>query len=120
MAINADEITFSTPRSVQELGRALQQVLAQAKAGSVEEISSGSGALSQFDDKADIQVVAEGAVLTGMWAVQIYVVDEGATREVTVIALGEGGFARAWGGARNTLSMATSVKKRDQIAAGLR
>jgi hypothetical protein len=120
MGIKSDEVTFSSGRSVQDLGRALQGVLARCKAASIEQIESGSAALSAFDDRADIQVIAEGASMAGLWAVQIYVLDAGTAREVSAVALGQGGFARAWGGVRNTASLGISIKKRDQIIEALR
>lgn len=120
MAMKTDDVTFRTPRSVEDLGRALSRSLSSLKS-EAQPIISDSGALSGFDDRAEIEVVADGqTLLGGMWAVQIYVFDHGLEREVALVALGDGGFARAWAGARNSVSLAASVKKRDVIASSLR
>ncbi len=116
MALKTDESSFNTHRSVTELGRALQGVLSHVKAQSISEVESTSGALAAFDDRAEIQILAQGqSLLGGQWAVQVYVFDRGEHREVILVALGDGGFARAFNGARNTLSLGGSVKKRDEI-----
>lgn len=121
MGLKTSETSFKTTKSVQEIGRALQNALAHAKAGSIEEIESSSGALAAFDDRGSIEIVAQGqTLLSGQWAVQVYVYDHGESREVQLVALGDGGFTRAWNGAANTASLSTSVKKRDAIAAAIR
>ncbi|MDT0158205.1 hypothetical protein Q9R19_11265 [Microbacterium sp. ARD32] len=104
-----------------DIGRALQEVLPRVKAQSVEEITGGIGALAAYEERADIQIVAEGQTfMTGQWAVQIYVSDEGAQRAITLIALGDSGFSKAMNGAKNSAWLSTSIKKRDEIAAYLR
>jgi len=121
VGLKTSEDSFTTSASVAELGRALQNAFAAAKAASIEEVTSGSGALAGFDDRASIQVVGMGASLVGgTWAVQVYVHDRGDTREVTLVALGDGGLTRAWNGARNTASLSLSTKKRELIRAHLR
>jgi hypothetical protein len=120
MGIKQDRITFSTRRSVQDLGRSLQGVLAAVKAGSIEQLQSPVAALAQFDDRADIQIVAGGATIGSMWEVRVFVVDTGEDRRIELIAIGEGGFGRAMAGARYSNSLSSSIKKRDQIAAALR
>jgi hypothetical protein len=116
MGIKQDEVTFHTERTVKEIGKILQGTLARLKASSIEQVSSGTGALEVFDDHADIEIVARGVDFTAMWAVQIYVVDEGETREVTLVALGDGTFSRAMAGARNSTSLSKGIRKRDAIA----
>ncbi|WP_409046923.1 hypothetical protein AB2L57_09395 [Microbacterium sp. HA-8] len=114
-------MTIETSRSVPDLGRALQEILSKVKATSIEQIQSSSGALSAFDDRADIEIIAQGQSLLGpQWAVQVYVVDEEDKRAILLVALGEGGFTRAMSGARNSLSLSASIKRRDEIAAALR
>ena len=120
MGLKSSETTLESTRTVPEIGRALQGALAQVKAQSIDEITSNSGALSGFDDRASIEIVAGGQTLmSGQWAVQVYVYDHGHLREIRLIALGDGGFTRAWNGAANTASLSTSIKKRDAIAASL-
>lgn len=119
--MKTDTMEFSTQRTVGELGRLLQQAMQETKAHSVEPVQSSSGALSAFDDRADIEIVAQGnSMLSGDWCVQVYVVDKGDERRVAVVALGDGGFTRAFHGARNTVSLSKSIRKRDIIAAAIR
>jgi len=120
MGMKEDAINFNTKRTVKEIGQILQNVFGQLKASSIDQISSGSGALEQFDDHADIQVVAQGVDFMNCWAVQVYVVDGGETREVELVALGDGGFTRVMAGSRNTMSISKSIKKRDAVADALR
>lgn len=120
MGVKTDEMSFKTTRSVSDIGRTLQRVAADIKA-EVDSIQSSSGALASFDDRVDIEVAMSGQSLIGPpWAVQVYVADEGESRAVLLVAVGDGGFTRAMGGARNTLSLSGSIKRRDTIAAALR
>lgn len=121
VGLKTSEESFTTTKSVPEIGRALQAAFAAAKVDSIDDIVSGSGALSGFDDRASIEVVGSGgSLLGGQWAVQVYVHDRGDAREVVLVALGDGGFTRAWNGARNTASLSLSTKKRDVIRGFLR
>lgn len=118
MAMKTAESTFTTTRTVPDIGRMLREALTRAKARSIDDIQSSSGALSNFDDKADIQVVAQGQSLLGArWVVQFYVHDRDTHRDVTLVALGDGGFTRAMNGTTNTVSLSASIKRRDEIAA---
>ncbi|KQP95964.1 hypothetical protein ASG06_17890 [Rathayibacter sp. Leaf185] len=121
MAMKTESSIFETEKTVQVLGRTLQDALARAKAGSIAPVQSTSGALSQFDEKAAIEVVAQGRGLVGgSWAVQVFVWDAGQKRTVELVALGDSGMARVMDGYRNSISMQASLKKRDEIAASLR
>ena len=121
MGIKTSEVSLTTDMVVQQIGRALQSAFGKAKAESIEDITSASGALSNFDDRAIIEVVGQGSsLMAGHWAVQAYVFDRGESREIVLIALGDGGFTRAMNGGANTLSLARSIKKRDLIANSLR
>lgn len=119
MGIKHDDITFESPRTVQDIGRSLQESLAGVKASSVEQLESTAGALAQFDDRADIEVIARGVDFSSLWAVQVYVEDLGAHRAVRLVALGDGSFTRTMAG-RNATSLSKSIKKRDLIARSLR
>lgn len=121
MAMKTSETTLTTQLSVRDVGKTLQGAFARVKAESVEDVVSGSGALSAFDDRAAIEVVAQGgSLMGGQWAVQVYVNDRGDHREILLVALGDSGLTRAWHGARNTGSLSLSIKKRDLIADALR
>lgn len=129
MELKSDSVNFETHRTVNEIAKILQDILNRLKVSSVEEISSGTGALEMFDDRADIQVVAQGADFTSLWAVQVYVLDEGHSRNITLVALGESAFSRAMGGflsghtigggLKNNFSLKKSITKRDYIATAL-
>lgn len=121
MVMKTESISLIMNDDVQTVGRKLQGALSLAKAQSIGEMESSSGALSKFDDRAAIEVVASGqGMVGGGWTVQVYVQDQQEQCEVVLVALGDGSFARAMGGARNTTSLSASIKKRDQIAASLR
>lgn len=118
VALKTSEMTITSSRETGEIGRALQGALARVKAQSIEEIQVEGGALAGYADRSDIQIIAQGqTMLTGQWAVQVYVDDQGLQREITLIALGDSGFSKAMNGARNSAWLSTSIKKRDEIAA---
>ena len=74
-----------------------------------------------LDDPADLAVlVAKNGLIGGASAVQVHVNDEGDHRVIGIIALGDSGFARAWGGARNTVSFGGSKKLAATIADAFR
>jgi hypothetical protein len=116
MEMKEDCVNFYTNRSLQEIALMLQDAFAQIKVRSIEEISSGTGPLEIFDNRCDIQVVAQGVDFTAHWAIQVYVQDEGSQRNILLIALGDSGFTRAMGSLKNTISLTKSIKKRDYIA----
>ena len=113
-----DIIEISTSYSVNEIGKKLQQLCMELKA-QAEHIQSSSGALSAFDDKADIEVVLSGKA--GMlspqfWIVQIYVFDYDDHREIILAAIGSSGFSKVMYGTRGAAKMSASISKRDYIA----
>lgn len=119
--MKTSELEFTSAASVATIGRALQAACRAVGAEEIGAIESDSGALAQFDDRADIEVFAAGSSLfSGQWGVQVYVVDEGEIRRILLVAMGDSGLARAWGGTSNTASLGLSTKKRDQMAAALR
>lgn len=61
-----------------------------------------------LDEPADLSFVAQKTGLAGGWAVQVYVFDRGSTRDVTVVAVGDGVFATLMGGARKSVSLGKS------------
>lgn len=68
-----------------------------------------------LDERADLDFLAQRKGLTGHSAVQFFVFDRGETREVHIVALGDGGMSRAWGGLKNTLSLTKSTQWADQL-----
>ena len=64
-----------------------------------------------LDDPSDLAVaVRKHGFLSGYSAIQVLVDDEDDRRLISVIALGDSGAARAWGGAANTVSLSGSRK----------
>lgn len=119
--VKHDEITFRTNRSVNEIGRILKEVLVdRLKASSIDQVSSGAGVLGAFEDHADIEIVARGVDFASLWAVQAYVVDEGDSRAVTLVALGDGTLLRVTASTCNSASLTKSIRKRNVIADALR
>ena len=119
VGIEEDTVTLCTQRTVKEIGKILQDTFRSIKAHSVEKISSDSGALAEFDDRADIEIVARGSDFWGGWVVQVYVIDENNTRELTLVALGDSTLTRLNMG-RKSVSISKSIEKRDFIANTLR
>lgn len=118
MQLRTSEMLITTGKSVQELGRALQEAFRGVGATAVEDLVSTSGALSVFDERAEIEIIGRGKtpLLGGLWAVQVYVSDRGSSREILLVALGDAALSRAWSGVRYSTSLTQSIKKRDQIA----
>ncbi|GAB2559475.1 hypothetical protein [Leucobacter ruminantium] len=74
-----------------------------------------------LDDPSDLAVLVEkNGLIGGSSAIQVHVNDEGDHRLLAIIALGDSGFARAWGGARNTVSFGGSKKLAATLADAVR
>lgn len=112
-------VALETQLSVREAANIVNAVFAKMKAN-VEGIETSSNPLDQFDGVADIAVVGQRATLTSIWAVHVYLYDMGENCGVELVALGEGGFTRAFHGVRNTASLTKSVQKMDALVAALR
>lgn len=111
------EISFTTEQSVDSIKHALQGAIGKAEVGP---IRSEHGGLLDAGPRPAVEIVIEKRGLGGVGAVQVYVFDHDAHREVTLVALGDGGLSRAIGGARATASLGKSVKMAEAIAAALR
>ncbi len=119
--MNTSELELTSPKSLNELKSALQRVLAEARAKSIQEIEVPYDPLAVPTESVDLKIVAEGqGLIGGSWAVQIFADEHDEGCDVMLIALGDSGFARAMGGVRNTVSLSKSVQVRDAIAARLR
>ncbi|AIY03018.1 hypothetical protein ART_3419 [Arthrobacter sp. PAMC 25486] len=68
-----------------------------------------------LDERADLEFLAQRKGLAGHAAIQFYVFDRGALREVHIVALGDAGLSRAWGGVKNTLSLSKSTQWAEQV-----
>ncbi|WP_156762103.1 hypothetical protein [Microbacterium karelineae] len=74
-----------------------------------------------LDDPPDFAVLVEKqGFIGGASAIQVHVSDDGERRLVALIALGDSGFARAWNGARNTVSFSGSQKLAAAVADAIR
>lgn len=64
-----------------------------------------------LDDPPDFSILAEkSGLIGGDSAIQVHINDNGDHRLVSIIALGDSGFARAMAGARNSLSFGGSKR----------
>ncbi|KQQ07599.1 hypothetical protein [Rathayibacter sp. Leaf296] len=74
-----------------------------------------------LEDAPDLAVLVEkNSLLGGSSAVQIHLNDEGDHRLIGIVALGNSGLERAWGGARNTVSLTGSRKLAAAVADAVR
>lgn len=119
MGTSGKEHDFATAMSVRDLGGAANAFFAGEKA-EVSPIQMGNNPLDALEQQADIAVVGRRRALTSMWAVHLYVFDEGDKRRVKVIALGDGAGAKFMNGSRNSLSMAKSTEAARKLLEKLR
>lgn len=126
MGTKVDSISFDINDDIQTIGRKLKQVASEIKA-SVNQLETASGGLSQFDDRADIEVVFQGTSFFGQfaggkhWAVQVYVFNEDSHRHVQLDVIYDGILGKIFaGGGKNSLNRGKGCAKRDRIEATLR
>ncbi|GAB2568560.1 hypothetical protein [Kribbella endophytica] len=110
------EISFNTSTTVPQIKRVLADVFRGANLGPIESSTNG---LLDTEAPADVELVADKRTITGAWAVQVFVFDREQHREVTLIALGDGGASRAFHGIKNTLSLSKSVRVAEEAAAAI-
>lgn len=72
-----------------------------------------------LDEPAHLSFLAERLGMLSQWALQFYVFDRGSHREVIIVALGDGGFSRAFNGVKNTVSLSKSTEVAEQLRAEL-
>jgi len=122
MGIKQDEMTFIVPLPLHEVGRRLSQAVQQLNPDDVADVAHDGGSLGAFDDRADIEIAVVGSNIFGMggWALQAYVVEGDGMCHVQLIALGDDFMSTAMAGARNSVSLNASRKKRDQLASMVR
>lgn len=92
----------------------LQPLSRKVEFGSVDDSSN------PFDESVDFKAYASLKTLTGGWIVQIYILDEGDTRAVQLVAVGSSALGRAVGGLKNTVSRAAGQEKADAVVERLR
>ena len=115
--LKADSVEVTTKLSVSDIGVILQEICAEWKT-TPEAIQSSSGALANFDDRADIEIVIKGkAGLLSLqfYAVQVYVYQLENECGLQLIALGDSGFSKMWYGLNGAIKMSESIKRRDAI-----
>lgn len=133
MAMKTDSIQFDTRKDLNQIANVLR-----ATGGQIEKINNDAlGGLGT--SSADIEVVISGEErkglfnsVAGYWAVQVYVIDQGAARHVELIALGESTMTKIMSGAKygsNVMAAALSRERffemkfskihRDEIARAL-
>lgn len=91
--LNKKDIEFDTALTIAQIGKHLNDFFSSKKMESIDQIEETSGALSQFSgNKNDIAIVATEArsiFSKSVFCVQIYVTDNGDSRHVVMVALGE-------------------------------
>ncbi len=101
MAMKTESIQFDTRKDLNQIADVLRSA-----GGQIEKIQGdplgGFGA-----SKQDIEVVISGEerkgllkLVAGYWAVQVYVLDQGTSRHVELIALGESTMSKIMAGAK--------------------
>ncbi|WP_216842264.1 hypothetical protein [Streptococcus suis] len=119
VGLKEEPTSLSTNLSVEAIGATLHEICSEWKT-TPEHLTSNSGALAQFDDLADIQIVISnkaGMFTSRVYAVQVYVDDLGDKRQVLLVALGNSGFSKfLYGSNVEMVKMSESIKRRDMIA----
>ena len=104
-----------TSKSVDQIKQVLQAAL---KGADLSPIQSSTGGLLDAGPQAAVELLAEKKGLGGVGSIQVYVF-ESAQRQVKIVALGDGGMSRAFGGVKNTASLGKSVKMAEQVLAAI-
>lgn len=99
-----------------EIAAMLNAALSGQKAV-IEPLTASDNPLDQFDQQADVALLASRKGLAGLWGVRIYLIDRGQRREVHLEAIGDGGISRAFHGIKNTFSLSKSLTKAEALAA---
>lgn len=119
VGLKEETTTLSTKLSIEAVGATLHEICNEWKTAP-ESIVSNSGALSQFDNRAEIEILISnkaGMFSSRVYAVQVYVSDLGNKREILLVALGNSGFSRIlYGPNVEMVKMSESIKRRDMIA----
>jgi hypothetical protein len=103
----------TTQSSVDQIKQSLEGTFRGAELHPIQSSMLDSG------PQAAVELLAEKKGIGGLWAVQVYVFDNGDQRQVKLVALGDRGLSRAWGGMRNTASLAKSLKIAERAAAAI-
>lgn len=110
-ALKTKEISLRTHLSIPDIKFRISPILEKAKIAPVTS--------SLIDEPAALSFLAERLGMVTQWAVQFYVFDRGDHREICIVALGDGGFSRAFNGIKNTVSLSKSTQVAEQLAAEL-
>ena len=110
--LKADSVEVTTKLSVSDIGVILQEICAEWKT-TPEAIQSSSGALADFDDRADIEIVIKGKA--GLFSPQFYAYQLEDECGLQLIALGDSGFSKMWYGLNGAIKLSESIKRRDAI-----
>jgi hypothetical protein len=115
--MKSQEIVVTTSSDVDRIKGCLSEVF---RGATIEPLQSSTGGLLDSGPVAAVELLAEKKTIGGIWAVQVFVFDQGHQRQVKFIALGDSGASRAFHGIKNTASLSKSVKIAEQAAAALR
>lgn len=101
--MKSEESTYSTKLQIGQIRQVLRTALGNASISDLQ--------FDALDEQPDFGFAAEKTgLIGGSSAIQVHVNDAGEQRHVGFVALGDGGFARAWSGARNSVSLPGSRK----------
>lgn len=109
-------VIVETAIPLAEVAAMLNAALAGQKA-IIEPLTVSNNPLDQFDQQADVALLASRKGPMGAWGVRVYLIDYGQRREMHLEALGDGGLSRAFHGIKNTFSLSKSLAKAEALAA---
>lgn len=121
--LKEESISLTTKLPVNTIGVILQQICDEWKT-TAEQLVSNTGALSEFDDPSDIEILISnksGLFSPSIYVVHVYVNDLGDERQVMLVAFGNSPLSKIlYGSSVEMVSMPESIKRRDMIAEKIR
>ena len=117
--VKNNDVAIHTLLDMATAASIVNNVFRQHKA-MVEPIEMSSNPLDQLEGQPDLAVVGSRAGKMNQWVVQVYFEDLGADGTLlTFVAIGDGGFTRAFGGIRHTASLTKSTEQMNHIIRAL-
>lgn len=105
--------------NVPEVARIFQAALEGRKV-QFEAVESKGNPFASLERQPEFSVVASRDKMSGSWAIQLYVYDEGEFRIVELHALYHSWFTRIVSGTKNTYSRSASAKRSSVVTEALR
>lgn len=115
MGGKASGVQLRTSMELRSVAQVVNRFFAQEKA-QVEPVDMGNNPLDALEGQPDLAVVAYRQGMMNQWAVQVYFVRDGDGGTILdLVALGDGGMARAFAGTKNSLSLSKGTAQRDKL-----